>query len=171
MGVSARGDSELIRITAADFFSRVVLLDTLVCPSVPMKHYNTKYSGVSAADMRQAVQSQTCVFGRNKARDLLFQHVRPETMVVVHGGPGDLTSLRWIHSRIIDTHLLQSYTGTKTPGGKSLRNLCRVRLDIEVQQQQRHDGQGRPRAGHDSLEDALACRELAIDWLKGIPDT
>ncbi|KAK5307460.1 hypothetical protein LTR99_000432 [Exophiala xenobiotica] len=164
MGVSITGESELIRISAVDFFTGSVLLDKLVQPSVPMMHYNTRYSGVTWTDMWDAVRNGTCIYGRDMAREMLWKHIRPETIVVVHGGRNDFEALRWIHTRVIDSFILESYTGIKTEGGRSLQNLCLLKLGIAVQQKD-------VRKGHDSLEDAMACRELVIDWMNLLPDT
>ncbi|KIW91547.1 uncharacterized protein Z519_07513 [Cladophialophora bantiana CBS 173.52] len=168
MGTSAAGHPELIRLTVVDFFSGAVLIDNLVSPSVRMAHYNTRYSGVTARDMRQALARGTAILGCDRAREALFRHcgVGPDTVVVVHGGASDFTALRWIHPLIVDTCILERYTysgvsSTKTPGGRSLQNLCKLKLGIPVQVGKR---------GHDSFEDAMAARELFVHWAKGIPD-
>lgn len=165
MGTSINNEPELIRLTAVNFFTGAILVDNLVSPTVALKHYNTRYSGVTPADMRKAVREGTCIFGRDKARELLWRHVGPETVAVVHGGSNDFSALRWTHPHVVDTHILESYTGVRTEGGRSLQNLCRLKLGIEVQQR---NVPGRT-AGHDSLEDSMACRELAVDWIGTIP--
>ena len=45
MGTSKEGMPELIRVTMVDYFSGVAVVDSLVNPSVPMAHLNTRYSG------------------------------------------------------------------------------------------------------------------------------
>lgn len=162
MGMSREGESELIRITAVDFFSGHILVDNLVFPSVPMHHYNTKYSGVSRGAMNSAVKARSCIFGRDAARAELWEHIGPDTIVVVHGGQNDLVSLQWIHGNVIDTFILESYTGIKAAGGHSLKNLCKTRLGVSIQD--------KGRLGHCSLEDAMACRELLHHWAMQIPD-
>ena len=153
MGTALSGESEIIRITMVDYFNQEVLLDSLVQPSIPMKHYNTRFSGVTAADMRNAVRKRTCIWGRDMARQLVWRFVGPGTVIVVHGRHNDLSTLRLIHPLIIDTFILESY-GEGVSGGCSLKNLSLQRLGRVVQ-----NGKG-----HCSLEDALACRELA-HWL------
>jgi RNA exonuclease 1 len=99
---------------------------------------------------------------------------------VVHGGSGDFQVLRWIHPLVIDTFLLEGYVGhdvaKKTEegktgdekvegsgrGGKSLKDLCKRKLGIDVQT--------KGKLGHDSYEDAMATRELVLGWMSGIPD-
>lgn len=160
MGVSKIGEPELIRVTAVDLFTRATLIDNLVSPSVPMAHFSTRYSGVTWTDMDKARRARTCFFGRDSAREALWKFVDQDTIVVAHSGYNDLNALRWLHSRVIDTFMLERYTGVKMDGGHSLKNLCNKRLGLSIQ-----NG-----LGHDSLEDALACRELLHWWASSIPD-
>ena len=160
MGTSLNLESELIRLTAIDFFTRQTLVDKLVQPTVPMKHYNTRYSGVTPEAMRNAVKSGNCYRGRDEARNRLLELIGPETIVVMHGGNNDLTALRLIHPLVIDTHLLECYN-PKTEGGRSLKVVCKKHLGMNIQA---------GKNGHDSLEDAEACRELLHFWIKSIPD-
>jgi DNA polymerase III epsilon subunit-like protein len=113
--------------------------------------------------MNEAVRRGTCLFGRDAARTALWKHIGPETIVVVHGGHNDFNSLRWIHANVIDTFMLESYTGIKTLGGNSLKNLCKTKLEVDVQDISK--------TGHCSLEDAMACRELVHNWILQIPDS
>lgn len=160
MGYAEDGEAELIRLTAVDFFTQETLLDNLISPSVAMKHFNTKYSGVTPGAMTAALRKGTCFHGRDAARDALFRFIGPETVIVVHGGNSDLTALRWLHPHIVDTFILEGYHGAKTEGGRSLKNLIKLKKDLDIQTGN----------GHDSLEDALACRELAILFMETIPD-
>ncbi len=159
MGTAVSGETELIRLTAVDYFSQETLIDQLVKPSVPMKHFNTRYSGVSGRDMFDAVRHRKCIFGRDAARAKLWNFVGTETVVVVHGGQGDLSALRWIHPFILDTCILDA-NGVMPRVGRSLKKLCSEQLNLEVQ----------TRRAHDSHEDAMACRELAHSWAQWIPD-
>lgn len=153
MGVSKYGDSELVRITAVDHFTGEILIDSLVYPSVPMLHLNTRYSGVDRRTLEQARRTGQCIEGRDQARERLWEFVGPETILVMHGGGADLTSLRWIHRRVIDTRVVEK--GRKEPiQGLSLKNLAEVLLKTRIQEKGK---------AHDSLEDALACRAL-LHW-------
>ncbi|KAL2001762.1 hypothetical protein VTN02DRAFT_1286 [Thermoascus thermophilus] len=168
MGTSARGESELIRLTAVDYFTGETLVDSLVYPRVPMRHFNTRYSGVTRGMLEAARRSGTCLVGRDAARERLWRFVGPETIVVVHGGHSDFLALRWIHPRAVDTFLVEGVwrekqlKKKKSPedkgqGGRSLKHLAEVRLGWKIQC---------GKNGHDSLEDALACRAL-VDWYVG----
>jgi len=152
MGTAASGDNELIRLTLIDYFSSDVLIDKLVWPDVQMLHMNTKWSGVTWKMMNEARNKRKCVFGWKNARSLVWKFVSPETIVIGHGVQSDLTSLRWIHPRLIDTLIVERGNDDKKTG-LSLKKLAEERLGRAIQQ-------GR---GHDSLEDAIATRDL-LHW-------
>ncbi|KAH7169738.1 ribonuclease H-like domain-containing protein [Fusarium flagelliforme] len=152
MGTAASGDCELIRLTLIDYFSNHVLIDKLVWPDVPMSHLNTKWSGVTWKLMREARNGKRCIFGRKNARALIWKFVSSETIVIGHGANSDLTSLRWIHPRVIDTLIVEGNNYDKTTG-LSLKKLAEKRLQRVIQQGK----------GHDSLEDAIATRDL-LHW-------
>ncbi|UKZ87461.1 uncharacterized protein TrAFT101_003257 [Trichoderma asperellum] len=107
MGTASTGETELIRVSAVDYFSGAVLLDSLVYPDVKMIHYNTRYSGITRQQMENARRTRSCLFGRANARRALWKFVGPNTIVIGHGGNSDLTSLRWIHPVVIDTFIVE----------------------------------------------------------------
>ncbi|KAL7790339.1 ribonuclease H-like domain-containing protein [Trichoderma ceciliae] len=107
MGTASTGESELIRVSAVDYFSGAVLLDSLVYPDVKMLHYNTRYSGVTRQDMENARRTRSCIFGRANARRALWKFIGPDTIVIGHSGNSDLTSLRWIHLVVVDTLIVE----------------------------------------------------------------
>lgn len=158
MGISARGESELIWVAAVDFFTGEVLLDSLVYPKVPMKHLSTRYSGVTWSMLRSAKNARRCLNGRDEARRRLFQWVGPETIVVTHGGRGDLLVLRWIHRRVVDTSEVEGRR-KDAETQRALAHLTAVHLKKSIQK-------GR---GHDCLEDTVACRDLAKWYVDNVP--
>lgn len=193
MGTACSGESELIRISMVDFFSGAILIDSLVYPNVPMAHYNTRFSGVTKRAMDEAHRKRDCIFGRDAARQAVYKFVGPETVVVGHAGHQDLTSLRWIHTRIVDTLILETRKrrleedaalrkeweepgkdpcrktegddknaeSSPQEGGLSLKSLTLKRLDRVIQIKGR---------GHDSLEDALATRDLLHWHIAALPE-
>ncbi|RDA93388.1 hypothetical protein CP533_1965, partial [Ophiocordyceps camponoti-saundersi (nom. inval.)] len=195
MGIADLGDSELIRVSVVDYFSRAILLDKLVMPDIKVAHYNTKYSGISRAMMEDALRRGNCLLGRDEARKAVLRFVGPDTIVVGHAGNQDLTSLRWIHPLVIDTLCLEkkrrkvdegtnndTSTAQAAPqrkgsgpqqqarqqpkgeaedeapanreAGMSLKALTSERLNRQIQIKGK---------GHDSVEDALATRDL-LHW-------
>lgn len=119
MGMSVAGESELIRVTVVDHILGIVLLDSLVWPDAPMQHYNTRFTGIITKDMHEARRNRTCLMGREAARKAVWQFVGPQTIVCVHSGQNDFTTLRWIHHRIIDTFLLEPVPVTAIGGAPS----------------------------------------------------
>ncbi|KAL7905700.1 ribonuclease H-like domain-containing protein [Trichoderma velutinum] len=107
MGTASTGESELIRVSAVDYFSGKVLLDKLVYPDIKMIHFNTRFSGVTRQDMENARRTRSCLMGRSSARKALWEFIGPNTIVIGHGANSDFTSLRWIHPVIIDTYLVE----------------------------------------------------------------
>ncbi|QPG93816.1 hypothetical protein C2857_002857 [Epichloe festucae Fl1] len=197
MGTASSGESELIRISVVDYFTGAVLLDKLVYPNVRMAHYNTRFSGVTRHAMEEARRRHNCLIGRDAARQALYKFVGPNTVVVGHATHGDLSCLRWIHRLVVDTLLIETerrqiqlafskalddkrpadiqegaahadvsaeVEGNKSDmlqkeGGLSLKALALKRLDRVIQIKGR---------GHDSLEDALATRDL-LHWYMANP--
>lgn len=220
MGTAASGDSELIRVTLIDYFSGAVLVNNLVEPDVPMQHLNTRFSGVTWADMNEERKKGRCLKGKAGARKALWRYVKPDTIVVGHGASNDLRALRWIHGSVVDSFVIEfgakkkkaaeiekkleveakrleeavsklalvtegpfsegidprtrpavdlsgkilSNHGDKpstvpqkklkrsSSGSLSLKNLVKKRLSRNIQMG--------GRSGHDSLEDAIAARDL-----------
>jgi len=222
MGTATSGDSELIRVTLIDYFTEAILIDKLVYPDVPMSHLNTKYSGVTWADMNKAQRAGTLLQGRAAARREIWKYVGPGTVVVGHGVSNDLRSLRWIHVFVADSFVtefdrvklkeaeekaaaekeakekqaeeaskgmdaqatasttdevmairMQPNTaldmGTapvaelkkvevkpvRKPGNLALKTLAKKYLDRDIQT--------KGKQGHDSLEDAIAARDI-VHW-------
>jgi RNA exonuclease 1 len=205
MGTAVSGDSELIRVTLIDYFSGAILVNNIVEPDVPMRHLNTRFSGVSWAHIRKAKKERTCLRGKAEARRVLWRYIGPETVVVGHGTSNDLRALRWIHPFVVDSFVIEfgimkkkenesegvrrvaenreesslpmsgngfeekrdetvakkENTRRKAPGNLSLKSLVSKRLDRNIQSDEK--------TGHDSLEDAIAARDL-VHWIVSNPN-
>lgn len=189
MGTATSGDSELIRVTLVDYFTSDVLLDSLVFPNVPMRDLRSRFSGVTWSELNKARRTRKCIFGRENARKAVWKFVGPNTIVVGHSAYNDLLALRWAHKTIVDTYYLDALqppkldtkdagdveqpsndsnesqpTTTsacgpepkkvpKRPSPKSLKGMTLDKLGREIQTAGKQ--------GHDSLEDAIATRDLA----------
>ncbi|KAK3401347.1 hypothetical protein B0T20DRAFT_491872 [Sordaria brevicollis] len=206
MGLTTTLDSELIRLSLIDFFTGQILLDSLVLPTVPMQHMNTKYSGVTRSDLTNAVATKTCIMGGfEAARREVWKFVGPDTVVVGHSVGNDLGVLRMIHPRVVDSLIIEEGVRrekkeeeerevkrkmgemfergmgveevmkwveeqkeeeerkrkTKRPeDGMSLKALAKKKLGRTIQ-----DGGKR---GHDSVEDAVAARDLVDLVVEGM---
>ncbi|RVD84776.1 uncharacterized protein DFL_006500 [Arthrobotrys flagrans] len=166
---------ELIKLTLVDFFTKEVLIDAIVKPLVKIKNMITHIHGITYRDIISASNASTAILGRDAAREKIFEFVGPETMVFVHGGTNDFICLRWLHPAIVDTQEIESRV--KRIGddelddwlddeGTGLEAMCRLITGIQIRSGNTKYGNG----VHDSLEDAMACRELGIwyaDNLKG----
>ncbi|ROT38204.1 hypothetical protein SODALDRAFT_351319 [Sodiomyces alkalinus F11] len=211
MGTAVDNESELIRITLADYFTTEVLIDTLVWPDAAMLHLNTRYSGVSWAVLTKAKKEGRCTMGVASAREAIWEYVSPSTIVVGHSLHCDLTVLRWIHPVVVDSLLLekavkkaeqdaaeaeakkeesgnkdhsasgetavvleavdgnqeaQSGSGKANSGKSDNSGATRSRkgeLTLKKLAMERLGRKIQNRAGHDSLEDALAARDI-VHW-------
>lgn len=108
MGTARDGEPELIRVTVLEYFTGATLLDSLVWPDVPMQHFNTRYSGVTAPQMWAAKRDQTCLFGVEAARREVWRYVDADTVVVGHDVKNDLGALRWAHGVVVDSILVEA---------------------------------------------------------------
>ncbi|KAK3492048.1 ribonuclease H-like domain-containing protein [Neurospora hispaniola] len=218
MGVSSDFESELIRLSLIDYFSGQILIDRLVRPKVPMQHMNTRYSGVTRQDLQNAIRNRTCILGGlEEARKEVWKFVGPQTVVVGHSVRNDLSALRWIHKRCVDSLVVEEgvrrkikakeeeeekvrekqkderlleislhcgpgmaeetrrmmeeeeikekekmkkMRGKRGEDGMSLKALTKKKLGRVIQ-----DG---GKKGHDSVEDAVAARDLIHHHILGL---
>jgi RNA exonuclease 1 len=132
MGTAVSGDTELIRVTLVDYFTEEILVDNIVEPGVPMQHLNTKYSGVSWADVNKARREGTILDGKGGARQAIWQFVGSDTFVIGHGASNDLRSLRWIHLRVVDS-MVTEFVHTKAKEAKEAEEM-KLKLAKEVEE-------------------------------------
>ncbi|CCU76442.1 RNA exonuclease 3 [Blumeria hordei DH14] len=191
MGGTSTRESVVIRVTMIDYFTSEVLVDELVYPDTRIVDYRTRFSGVTRAQMENAVRKRKCLFGLEAARKAIWKHVGPSTIIVGHSLNNDLTALRWIHPLVLDTMLIDNLIlkeaqkmaqeieqdsqlktvqsepvvvnnvaeteekkkkKVKGSGVLSLKTMTRERLGRDIQNE---------KSGHDSLEDAVATRDIA----------
>ncbi|KAL6066630.1 Exonuclease domain-containing protein [Balamuthia mandrillaris] len=149
MCLTAKG-SELTRCSVIDD-SHNVLYDELVLPDSPIIDYLTKYSGITAEKLEGVTTRLKDV------QEALLSLITPDTVLVGHSLENDLTALKLFHDRIIDTSVLYPHP-TEPEMKQSLRFLVQKYLRRNIQQQQLQQTSA---VGHDSVEDAIACMELA----------
>ena len=160
MGTASSGDSELIRVTMVDFFSGEVLIDNLICPSVPMSHYNTKWSGVTRSAMEKAKSQATCIFGRDNARRAVWNFVGPSTIVVAHSGNNDLGSLRWIHLKIVDTFLIEAIPAEREEARKRAEEkVAEKKRKEEEEKAEEEKAKARAKAASEDLDQMEPSKE------------
>ncbi|KAK5944262.1 RNA exonuclease 3 [Knufia obscura] len=167
MSYTSRG-LELIRLTALSWPTHTTVLDILVRPIGEILDFNTRFSGVNA-DMYLSApdyghEGKPPKYGPGEplqivaspaaARDLLFDHLDPDTPLLGHAIDNDLNACRIIHPFVIDTVLLYPHP-KGLPIRYKLRDLARVHLDRRIQE---NSGDGSE--GHDSKEDSAATGDL-----------
>lgn len=171
MGYTTLG-LELIRLTAVTWPNGKDLIDVLVRPIGEVLDLNSRYSGVFPEHYSTAVsydvadkeilsrpsgngaieiRSLRVVESPAAARELLFEHLQPDTPLIGHAIDNDLNACRIIHPTVIDTALLFPHP-QGLPNRMSLKALCRKYLDRDIQIAGDQ--------GHDSMEDAIAAGDL-----------
>ena len=167
MGYTTLG-LELIRLTATAWPNGEELLDVLVRPLGEILDLNSRFSGVWPKDYANALpyehlsvdkenlsnhceQQLHIVDSPSIARDLLFEHLTPETPLIGHALDNDLKAARIIHPSIVDTVLLYPHP-RGLPVRFGLKVLTKKHLELDIQM-------GGDR-GHDSKEDARAAGAL-----------
>lgn len=197
-------DAELIRVSMVDYFTKEVLVDSLVEPDTKIKSFNSQYSGVWPQDMEAAVKCGNVLKGKAGARQAIWRWVGPNTVMIGHSFQNDLSALRLIHHKVVDSFILEARLRkraeeahkakeekaaemaeaaandaglgqqdavaaglgpveiltagmtkesvvAKNTGTLSLKSVTLLRLDRHIQV---------GKTGHDSLEDAIAARDL-----------
>ena len=168
MGYSTFG-MELIRLTATTWPDGRELLDILVRPLGEVLDLNSRFSGVWPEDFANAIayheasQRQNQVLPDDgtprlqivdtpfKARQLLFNLLKPTTPLIGHALENDLNAARILHPTIIDTALLYPHH-RGLPLRFGLKMLMKKHLGRDIQ-----TGGDQ---GHDSKEDARAAGDL-----------
>ncbi|XP_019513014.1 PREDICTED: RNA exonuclease 1 homolog isoform X1 [Hipposideros armiger] len=136
---------ELTRITVVDTDMQVVY-DTFVKPDNEVVDYNTRFSGVTEADL-----ADTSISLRD-VQAVLLSLFSADTILIGHSLESDLLALKVIHSTVVDTSVLFPHR-LGLPYKRSLRNLMADYLRQIIQDNV---------DGHSSSEDASACMHLVI---------
>ncbi|XP_072804173.1 RNA exonuclease 1 homolog isoform X1 [Vicugna pacos] len=136
---------ELTRVTVVDTDLQVVY-DTFVRPDNEIVDYNTRFSGVTEADL-----ADTSISLRD-VQAVLLSMFSADTILIGHSLESDLLALKVIHSTVVDTSVLFPHR-LGLPYKRSLRNLMADYLRQIIQDNV---------DGHSSSEDASACMHLVI---------
>ncbi|BBN16199.1 RNA exonuclease [Marchantia polymorpha subsp. ruderalis] len=137
---------ELTRVSLVDT-NKTVLIDSLVMPTNPILNYNTRYSGITAARLRDVNTTLKDI------QEHFIQIVSAETILVGHSLERDLAALKVIHMKVIDTALLYQHP---RHGGK-IKPALRMLADKWLKRSIQNGSEG-----HDSIEDAEAAMDLTM---------
>jgi DNA polymerase III epsilon subunit-like protein len=155
VGVRNNNDSEIARISAIDYLTGEILINTLVQLLQYVADWRTKYSGITKKTMTAAVSQGKTLKGWPEARISLFDHIDANTIIVGQALNHDLNALGIQLERVVDSALLASgAVGRNIKRRWGLKDLCDQLLGIEIQ--------NHGKAGHDSIEDAFAAREVVL---------
>lgn len=165
VGVRAENGQEvsvLARLGALDYLTGEVLIDVLVEPEGHVIDWRTPYSGITPSLMNEAINNGKTLKGWKEARDLLWQFIDTQTILVGHALHNDLKVLRMVHTMVVDSEILtKEAVGPNTARTWGLKHLSAELLRFLVQDKQE---------GHDCMEDAFAAREVVLWCLRNPAD-
>ncbi|ORY73696.1 ribonuclease H-like domain-containing protein, partial [Protomyces lactucae-debilis] len=150
-------DCEMVYTTASMELARVsvissqgdILLDRFVKPAFPVLDLNTTYSGVMQHNLDGAISFE------EMHQQLIHIGMHRDTILIGHGLDNDLTALRLVHHRVIDSAILFPHPRGR-PYRLKLKDLSSRYLARQIQVND-------SATGHDPTEDALAALDL-VRW-------
>lgn len=146
--------SELVRLCALDFLTGEILVDTYVDPEQRVVAWRSKFSGVTKALLKEMKLQGRTVDGWQSARELLWQHIDEDTILIGHSLNYDLRVLGMIHTQVVDSAIVtKGAVGEDCNRSWALKTLCQQLLGREIQAKT---------TGHDCLEDTFAAREILL---------
>ncbi|KAH6722074.1 ribonuclease H-like domain-containing protein [Leptodontidium sp. MPI-SDFR-AT-0119] len=152
-GVVGNATGEPILVCAIDYVSGATILNHYVFPSQPINQMRSQFHGVTKETLHNAHSQGLTLAGWEGARTELWKHIDENTILIGHALDNDLSALRIIHRRVVDSGILARSAIGK--GGQcSLQALCAQLPRVEI----------RKNIGgiHDCLEDVLATREVVL---------
>lgn len=161
------GANELVSLTAIDFLTGEMIIDSLVKPQQSVVDWRTQIHGISPAGLVRACAQGLTIDGWQAARAELFKHVDQDTVLIGQSLQHDLDALHVRHARVVDSAILASEAVFGNKGkprywGLGLKDICSELLGLKIRE-------GAPLAAsnvHEGLEDVLAAREVVLYCLK-----
>lgn len=149
------GESELALLSAVDYITGEVLINTLIYPKEKVVDWRTRFSGITPSAMSLAKSQGQTLNGWEEARAELWKHIDTKTILVGHALHHDLDVLRMIHTLIVDSAILaKNAVGAGVTRQWGLKTLCKEFLSTQIQDH--------GKKGHDCLEDTYATREVVL---------
>lgn len=161
------GANELVSLTAVDFLTGEMIVNSLVKPQQPVVDWRTQIHGISPAGLVMARAQGLTLDGWQAARAELFKHVDQDTVLIGQSLQYDLESLHIRHAGVVDSAILASEAVFGSKGkprywGLGLKDICSELLGLKIRE-------GAPLAAsnvHEGLEDVLAAREVVLYCLE-----
>lgn len=136
---------ELSRVTVVNSDLQIVY-DTFVRPNNEVIDYNTRFSGISEADIKGHCHSL------KEVQQNLLSFISADTILIGHGLDINLCVLKLLHGTVVDTSKVFPHR-LGPPHKLSLQSLTAEYLRKIIQESV---------CGHDTAEDAVACMELML---------
>ncbi|CAD7091919.1 unnamed protein product [Hermetia illucens] len=140
---------ELTRVTVVDMNAKTVY-DALVKPDNKIVDYNTTYSGITEAMLKNEKRTLRDI------QAVILSMFHSKTILIGHSLESDLKALKLIHSLVVDTSVLFPHK-MGPPKKRALKTLCIEYLKRIIQENEH---------GHDSAEDAEVCIQLVKYYLR-----
>ncbi len=158
LGASGREYSELVRVSAVDFLSSELILDTYVSPQGHVISWRTKFSGVNPSVLAEKKREGKLIKDWQAARDLLWQFIDAQTVLIGHSLNNDLAVLGMVHTRVVDSAMITRVAVAEDCKRRwALRKLVQQFLVLDIQA---------GNDGHDCVEDTYAAREVILWCLR-----
>lgn len=146
--------SEVVRVSAVNFLRGEVIIDTYVSPPGHVISWHTKFSGVNSSVLTEKKRAGKLIKGWRAARNLLWQFIDAQTVLIGHSLNHDLAALGMVHTHIVDSAIITRVAvGEDCQQHWALKTLCQQFLDWDIQA--RNDG-------HNCVEDTYAAREVIL---------
>ncbi|KAL4866238.1 hypothetical protein BDV12DRAFT_173319 [Aspergillus spectabilis] len=159
LGANNRETSEVVRLSAVDFLTGEVLIDTYVSPKGHVISWRTKFSGVNASILREQKQRGNVIEGWKAARELVWHFIDAQTILIGHSLNNDLSVLGMVHTQVVDSAILTRVAvAEECQRHWALKILVQQFLNLEIQ--------AGGSSGHDCLEDTFAAREVVLWCLR-----
>ncbi|CAG8939875.1 unnamed protein product [Penicillium salamii] len=150
----------LTSVSVIDFFTKEILINSLVEPAGEVVDWSTRRSGITQKQMNSARRSGNIMQNWQDARREIWKHMDRRTILIGHSLVQSLEVLGLMHGNIVDTAIVTSEAVLHPASHAeqlrrkwSLRVISKEFLKIEIQSKA---------TGHTSLLDAFAIRNVII---------
>ncbi|KAL2827366.1 ribonuclease H-like domain-containing protein [Aspergillus cavernicola] len=154
LGTNNRETSEVVRVSAVDFLSGEVLIDTYVEPLQRVISWRSKVSGVTKSLLAEMRHQGRTIGSWKLAREAVWRFIDERTILIGQSLNNDLEALGMVHTCVVDSALMtRDAVGEDCHRFWALKTLVQQFLNREIQT---------GTAGHDCVEDTFAAREVVL---------